>query len=59
MFMKSRHLLLLLDHSSQEIHIDQANKVVTTPAFMCDTKFHEIHDGVAKMVKGVLGLVEK
>ncbi|XP_065071994.1 ES1 protein homolog, mitochondrial-like [Rhopilema esculentum] len=42
-----------------EIHIDQANKVVTTPAFMCDTKFHEIHDGVAKMVKGVLGLVEK
>ena len=32
---------------------------MTTPAFMCETKLHEIHDGVAKMVKGVLDLVAK
>ena len=43
----------------QEIHIDAENKIVTTPAFMCDTKYHEIHDGVGKMVKGVLDLVAK
>lgn len=42
-----------------EIHIDKANKIVTTPAFMCNTGVHEIHDGVAKMVQGVLDLVAK
>uniref|UniRef100_A0A8C6AL79 DJ-1/PfpI domain-containing protein n=1 Tax=Monodon monoceros TaxID=40151 RepID=A0A8C6AL79_MONMO len=32
-----------------EAHVDQKNKVVTTPAFMCDTAFHHIHDGVGAM----------
>ena len=42
----------------QEIHVDTKNKVVTTPAFMCETKVHEIHDGIGKMVQAVLSLVK-
>jgi len=41
-----------------EIHIDEENKVVTTPAYMCNTKVHEIHDGVGKMVKAVLDMIQ-
>jgi len=37
-----------------EIHVDEANKLVTTPAFMCDTKLHEIHDGIGEMVRAVV-----
>lgn len=39
-----------------EIHVDEENKVVTTPAFMCETKVHEVHDGVGKMIEAVLKL---
>ncbi|XP_007452575.1 PREDICTED: ES1 protein homolog, mitochondrial [Lipotes vexillifer] len=42
-----------------EAHVDQKNKVVTTPAFMCDTAFHHIHDGVGAMVSKVLELASK
>eukprot|EP00049_Salpingoeca_infusionum_P014783 m.280829 g.280829 ORF g.280829 m.280829 type:complete len:257 (-) comp15751_c0_seq1:4034-4804(-) len=34
--------------------VDEANNVITTPAFMCETAVHEIHDGVAAMVDEVL-----
>uniref|UniRef100_A0A8D2GX30 Glutamine amidotransferase class 1 domain containing 3 n=1 Tax=Urocitellus parryii TaxID=9999 RepID=A0A8D2GX30_UROPR len=34
-----------------EAHVDQKNKVVTTPAFMCETALHHIHDGIGAMVK--------
>uniref|UniRef100_A0A667HMY6 DJ-1/PfpI domain-containing protein n=1 Tax=Lynx canadensis TaxID=61383 RepID=A0A667HMY6_LYNCA len=37
-----------------EAHVDQKNKVVTTPAFMCETALHHIHDGIGAMVKKVL-----
>jgi len=37
-----------------EIHVDEQNKVVTTPAFMCETKIHEIHDGIGKMIQAVV-----
>ncbi|XP_022779069.1 ES1 protein homolog, mitochondrial-like [Stylophora pistillata] len=40
-----------------EIHVDQQNKVVTTPAFMCETKVHEIHDGIGKMVEAIVKMV--
>lgn len=39
-----------------EAHVDQKNKVVTTPAFMCDTALHHIHDGIGAMVQRVLEL---
>jgi len=43
---------------SYEVHVDQSNKIVTTPAYMCDTKVHEIHDGIGKMVQAVLSLAK-
>uniref|UniRef100_A0ABK0LIS6 Glutamine amidotransferase class 1 domain containing 3A n=1 Tax=Rattus norvegicus TaxID=10116 RepID=A0ABK0LIS6_RAT len=42
-----------------EAHVDQKNKVVTTPAFMCETELHHIHDGIGAMVKKVLELTGK
>ena len=31
--------------------------LVTTPAYMFDGDFHEIHDGVAKMVEAALAMI--
>ena len=42
-----------------QVHTDEENKIVTTAAFMCETDFHEIHDGVAKMVEATLKLCWK
>lgn len=36
--------------------MDSQNKVVTTPAFMCETAVHQVFDGVGKMVEAVLKL---
>ena len=40
-----------------EICVDEEYKLVTTPAYMYDGQFHEIHDGVAKMVESTLALI--
>lgn len=45
--------------SAHEAHVDQKNKVVTTPAFMCETALHHIHDGIGAMVTKVLELARK
>ncbi|XP_074015300.1 glutamine amidotransferase-like class 1 domain-containing protein 3, mitochondrial isoform X2 [Numenius arquata] len=42
-----------------EAHVDTKNKVVTTPAFMCETQLHHIFDGIGAMVKNVLKLTGK
>ncbi|XP_072850298.2 glutamine amidotransferase-like class 1 domain-containing protein 3, mitochondrial [Pogona vitticeps] len=42
-----------------EAHVDTKNKVVTTPAFMCETELHHIFDGIGAMVKNVLKLTGK
>lgn len=42
-----------------EAHVDRKNKVVTTPAFMCETELHHIHDGIGAMVAKVLELARK
>ncbi|XP_061422995.1 ES1 protein homolog, mitochondrial-like isoform X1 [Lethenteron reissneri] len=42
-----------------EVHVDTKNKVVTTPAFMCETDYHHIFDGIGAMVKAVLNLAKK
>ncbi|KAJ8254902.1 hypothetical protein GJAV_G00198650 [Gymnothorax javanicus] len=39
-----------------ESHVDAKNKLVTTPAFMCNAPVHEIFDGVGAMVTDVLKL---
>ncbi|KAK2850277.1 hypothetical protein Q7C36_009060 [Tachysurus vachellii] len=44
---------------SEPAHVDPKNKVVTSPAFMCDTKLHLIFDGIGSMVKDVLKLTRK
>uniref|UniRef100_A0A8C6XMN7 Glutamine amidotransferase class 1 domain containing 3 n=1 Tax=Naja naja TaxID=35670 RepID=A0A8C6XMN7_NAJNA len=40
-------------------HVDNTNKIVTTPAFMCETEFHHIFDGIGAMIKNVLRLTGK
>jgi len=42
-----------------EAHIDNDNKVVTAPAYMCETQLHHIFDGIGKMIDGVLSLAKK
>ncbi|XP_062982632.1 glutamine amidotransferase-like class 1 domain-containing protein 3, mitochondrial [Elgaria multicarinata webbii] len=42
-----------------EAHVDTKHKVVTTPAFMCETELHHIFDGIGAMVKNVLKLTGK
>merc|ERR1712136_540153 len=37
-------------------HVDAKNKVVTAPAYMCETAVHEIFDGIGKMVDSILSL---
>ncbi|XP_045118306.1 glutamine amidotransferase-like class 1 domain-containing protein 3A, mitochondrial [Portunus trituberculatus] len=48
----------VVEKSVEEVVVDEANKVVTTPAYMYNGKFHEIHDGVAKAVSALLGLIK-
>lgn len=50
---------LTLTFHPYEAHVDQKNKVVTTPAFMCETKLHFIFDGIGAMVRDVLKLSGK
>lgn len=45
--------------ASHEAHVDQKNKVVTSPAFMCETQLHLIFDGIGAMVGHVLKLSGK
>ncbi|XP_030059629.1 glutamine amidotransferase-like class 1 domain-containing protein 3, mitochondrial [Microcaecilia unicolor] len=42
-----------------DVHVDLNNRVVTTPAFMCETELHHIFDGIGIMVKRVLKLTGK
>ncbi|CAL4126137.1 unnamed protein product, partial [Meganyctiphanes norvegica] len=48
----------VVEKGVDEIEVDEANLVVTAPAFMYEGKFHEIHDNVANMVNSVLKLVK-
>lgn len=41
---------------SQEAMVDSSEKVVTTPAFMCEAGLHEIFDGIGAMIGQVLTL---
>lgn len=40
-----------------EVCVDADNKIVTTPAYMYNGKFHEIQDGVGNMVQEMLKMV--
>jgi len=40
-----------------EVCVDSDNKIVTTPAFMFNGKFHEIQDGVSQMISELMKLL--
>ena len=40
-----------------QVCIDGDNKIVSTPAFMYNGLFHEIHDGVIKMVDELIAML--
>jgi len=40
-----------------EVCVDEKNKVVTSPAYMYNGKFHEIQDGVSKMVEHLVKML--
>jgi enhancing lycopene biosynthesis protein 2 len=44
--------------SADVTHVDGKNKVVTAPAYMCETAVHEVFDGIGKMITEVLKLAK-
>jgi len=40
----------MVEMEVSEALVDESNKIVTTPAYMYNGKFHEIQDGVTKMI---------
>ena len=56
--LKTFFFLLHIEHCEvSEVCVDEENKVVTSPAFMYNGKFHEIQDGVSNMVNAVLNML--
>ena len=45
------------EKSVGEVCVDEKNKIVTTPAFMYNGKFHEIQDGVTAMISELMKLL--
>lgn len=41
-----------------EFHVDEKNRVVTTPAFMSESPMHEVFDGIGAMVTNLLKLIK-
>ena len=46
----------VIEKDVNEINIDKANKIITTPAFMKNASFYEVFNGIGKMVDEVLRL---
>ena len=46
------------EKSVNEVCVDEKNKIVTSPAFMYNGKFHEIQDGVTNMVNTVAKMIK-
>jgi enhancing lycopene biosynthesis protein 2 len=44
--------------SVTESFTDDRNNIVTTPAYMCDARPHEVFEGIGKMVDGVVALMK-
>ena len=47
----------VVDNDVHEVCIDEKNKIITSPAFMYNGKFHEIQDGVSNMVNHLLKMI--
>jgi len=48
----------VVEKSVDEVVIDERNKVITSPAYMYEGKFHEIQDGVGKMINALFGMMK-
>ena len=57
----SRSCLAFLNSLFYETHVDEKNKVVSTPTFMWETDYHYhyIFDGIGNMVKHVMRMTSK
>ena len=42
-----------------EAHVDEKNLIVTSPAFMCNAKPHEIYESVGAMITALMALIKK
>ena len=42
-----------------ESHVDEKNRIVTSPAYMCETAVHEVFDGIGNMIENVVRLSKK
>ena len=47
----------VVENDVHEVCIDEKNKIITSPAFMYNGKFHEIQDGVSNMVNHLLKMI--
>lgn len=47
-----------VNREPHQSHMDVENKIVTAPAYMCNTGLHHIFDGIGDMIAGVLKLVK-
>lgn len=43
-----------VEHDVQAAHVDEENNVITTPAYMCDAKIHEVYQGIGRMIDRTL-----
>lgn len=50
--MGSKHVT----HAVTEAHVDKEQKVITTPAYMCDAKPYEVFTGIGRLVEAVIAL---
>jgi enhancing lycopene biosynthesis protein 2 len=41
----------------QEAHVDSANLIISTPAYMCDAKPHEVFDGIGALVDALRTMI--
>ncbi|MBX3316146.1 MAG: isoprenoid biosynthesis glyoxalase ElbB [Phycisphaeraceae bacterium] len=39
--------------------VDEANQIVSTPAYMCDASIHEVYTGIGKMIDAVVALARR
>ena len=46
-----------IDSDVHEVCIDEKNKIITSPAFMYNGKFHEIQDGVSNFINQLLKMI--
>lgn len=49
----------MVEMGVDEVAVDTVNRIVSNPAFMYNGEFHEIQDGVSKMIKALLEMVPR